>query len=709
MSIESRVHGLLANSPILKKIIKRAYQFTSVVIFRPKKSEGKIKRVTPKDEYEYLFGYYDKSPWDSSNKKILCLRVKNASKEVAPKEAAEIVLIDTENNNLPRVIAETRTWNVQQGCMLGWLGPKFDTEIFYNDYRDDRYCGVIKNIETGSEKIFEMPFYSVSSDGKTALSLDFSRLHRLRPGYGYSNLKDMTKSERLPNGACVWKIDLETNKIEPVLKYKQLYNFEHRQDMEGADHKVNHLMLSPNGKRFMVIHRWLKGGKKISRLLTCDIDGKNLYNLLDDDMVSHCCWKNDSEILAYCRKDGVNGYYLMKDKSDKFEKKWEFLTADGHPSYSPDSGLVVTDTYPNRNRISTIRILSDAASTIVAKVYSPFKYDNNTRCDLHPRWSRDGKMICFDGCFEGKREMYVVEAEGVEKLGASGLVSCVIPTYKRCDMVGRAVESVLAQTYKDVEVLVVDDNDESEYSEELKRKMAKYKDNPRVHLLTQPKHINGAAARNYGIKKAKGEFIAFLDDDDECLPDKIEKQMKHFSNGKIGVVTCYWKAYKNNKEIRKCVAYTADGIQFKILSRAVSIFTSTVVIRKEIIERFGGFDESLMRHQDLQFLADAAGVTSFDVVPEFLVKLHTDSDINRPNLRKLMESKKKFLLCERDTINKYSFVDRRRIYGAHWFEVIYAALKEKKIGTAMFYMFRVCLNVPAVIDVAKRAMNRRGK
>ena len=189
----------------------------------------------------------------------------------------------------------------------------------------------------------------------------------------------------------------------------QLYDFEHRPEMEKMEHKVNHLMLSPNGKRFMVIHRWLKGGKKYSRLLTCDINGKNLYNLSDDDMVSHCFWKNDNEIIAYCRKGKTDGYYLMKDNSRDFDRKWDFLTVDGHPSYSPDKKYVVTDTYPDKNRVSTIRILGDKTCIEIARVKSPFKYDNDTRCDLHPRWDRKGEQICFDGVFEGKRNLYVVK------------------------------------------------------------------------------------------------------------------------------------------------------------------------------------------------------------------------------------------------------------------------------------------------------------
>ena len=102
----------------------------------------------------------------------------------------------------------------------------------------------------------------------------------------------------------------------------------------------------------------------------------------------------------------------MKDKTQDYQKLWPFISGDGHPSYSPtDSHTVVTDSYPNRYRISTIRVLKDndmSNDKIIAEVFCPFRYDNDTRCDCHPRWSRDGKSICFDGVFEGHRGLYMV-------------------------------------------------------------------------------------------------------------------------------------------------------------------------------------------------------------------------------------------------------------------------------------------------------------
>lgn len=410
MNIEQTVNYQLNKLPLIKRVIKRLYQELAYAISPKIKSEGNIFRISPNGNSEYFFGYYDKCPWDISGRYMLCMKAKDTWSDVAPIEPVELLLIDTSDNNSVRVLGKSHSWNVQQGCMLQWLGPNYADKVIFNDFRNSAFCSIILNIETREERVINMPVYSVSTDGKFALSLDFTRLHRLRKGYGYSNLEDVSRTEKLPDKTCIWYIDLETGDIKPLLRYTDFARFESREEMVGAEHKVNHLMISPNGKRFMVLHRWFKGHRKYTRLVTCNIDGSDMYNLSDDDMVSHCYWKNDDEILAFENKHHSGpGYYLMRDKTKEYRHVWPELCADGHPSYSPNSLLVVTDSYPDRARIASIRILSGVDVKVVARVFAPFKYDNDTRCDLHPRWSRDGKMICFDSVFEGHRGLYVVK------------------------------------------------------------------------------------------------------------------------------------------------------------------------------------------------------------------------------------------------------------------------------------------------------------
>lgn len=423
MSLEQKINYQLNKYPGIKKYIKRGYQLTMYALSKKIKSEGNIIRVSPNDpSQEFFFGYYDKSPWSGDGRYVLCMRAKNTWSEPDPLSGAEIVLFDLDydidDDNYCRVVAKTRTWNVQQGCMAQWLGPDFKDTIIYNDMRDGNYCSVILNVMSGKERVLPMPVYTVSTDGKTALSLDFSRLHSLRLGYGYSALPEATKDVALPDITCIWKMNIETGEVTPLLKYTDFANFQPRPEMleEGSVHKVNHLMLSPNGKRFMVLYRWFCGQRKYTRLITCNVDGTDMYVLNDDDMTSHCFWKNDEEIIAFERKKEYGpGYYLMKDKTQEWQHLWPALSNDGHPSYCPtDNSLVVFDTYPSRSRVQEVKVCRDTDIEgkdlkVIARVFAPFKYDNDTRCDLHPRWSRDGKKVCFDSVFEGHRGLYYVE------------------------------------------------------------------------------------------------------------------------------------------------------------------------------------------------------------------------------------------------------------------------------------------------------------
>lgn len=135
--------------------------------------------------------------------------------------------------------------------------------------------------------------------------------------------------------------------------------------------------------------------------------------LLDDGFVSHCCWKDEGQILTFAEKKGQGrGYFLLRDGTDQCTHLWPSLVGDGHPTYGPD-GRVVTDSYPDRRRVSNVYILDEKKPepSVIARVFAPFRYDNDVRCDLHPRWSRDGSAVCFDSVFEGKRGLYMVDVE----------------------------------------------------------------------------------------------------------------------------------------------------------------------------------------------------------------------------------------------------------------------------------------------------------
>lgn len=565
MHIEQFVNIKLSNHPVVKKFVKRCYQ-RSICAFSPSRAKavGDITPVSPNDGYEYFFGYYDKSPWDATDRYMLCMKAADTWSDVSPREKAQIILIDTAQGNKITHLAETSSWNVQQGCMLQWLGPDYRSRVIFNDCRNGIYCAVILkidihgcNINVQEENVLPAPVYSVASDGSFALTLDFSRLYRLRPGYGYYNVPENTATEKIPDAPCIWYMSLKTGEIKPVLKYTDFAHFEPRKEMEDAEHKVNHIMISPNGKRFMVLHRWFQNSRKYTRLITCNVDGTEMFNLSDDDMTSHCCWKNDEEILAFANKRaGGCGYYLMKDKTHAYERYWSGIDYDGHPSYSPDGSKIVFDRYPDRTRMASIMVSlaenrADASVRTLARVFAPFKYDNDTRCDLHPRWNHAGDSICFDSVFEGHRGLYTVSVDcsskaSVESSSQENRVnreeqpnkvikfSIITPVYNSFDLMEDYFRSLKSQTYKNFEVILIDDGSGDGSYEKLKRYI---KDsNLDIKLYTTGVTSGPGYARNIGIDAAAGDWITFIDSDDKVESTLLSEICSVIENNNVNCV-----------------------------------------------------------------------------------------------------------------------------------------------------------------------------
>lgn len=533
MGIEQKINYQLNKYPAVKKVIKRAYQTGMYAISKKIKSEGNITRISPDDsQHEYFFGYYDKSPWDISDRYMLCMKANDTWSDVSPREKADILLIDTfkpeTDRNRVKKVAETRAWNVQQACMLQWLGPDFSSRILYNDYRDGKYVAIILTLETMEEKVIPAAVYSVSSDGKFALTLDFSRLYELRPGYGYYNVPERTKGVALPDSTAIWKVDLETGEVTDLLKYTDFANFQPRPEMKetGAVHKVNHIMLSPNGKRFMVLYRWFNGQRKYTRLITCNTDGADMYILSDDDMVSHCFWKNNTSILAFeNKKKGGPGYYLMKDKTDKYIHCWPQFSNDGHPSYSPDGKHIITDSYPDRARVASINLMDGnerkKENITIARVFAPFKYDNDTRCDLHPRWNHSGDKICFDSVFEGHRGLYVIELNNL-KSEKQDRISVVVATYNGSRYLEKQLNSIATQTMLPDEIVICDDCSTDNTIEIAESFATRMKDMVSVKIYQNKENLKFTWNFLTGVSNCTGDIIFLCDQDDEWDKRKIE-------------------------------------------------------------------------------------------------------------------------------------------------------------------------------------------
>jgi glycosyltransferase involved in cell wall biosynthesis len=197
------------------------------------------------------------------------------------------------------------------------------------------------------------------------------------------------------------------------------------------------------------------------------------------------------------------------------------------------------------------------------------------------------------------------------------LVSVIIPTYNRGRLLERAVNSVLRQTFRDFELIVVDDasGDNTGESKCLKDNAGK------LSYYCLPTHQGVSAARNFGVKKSRGEWIAFLDSDDEWLPKKLERQLAwHGANPgfRISQTQEIWvrKGVRvNPPQTHKKIL----GFQFKENLKRCMITPSAVMIEKKLLDETGGFDEDFPGCEDYDLWLRIACVYPVGLVDEFLL------------------------------------------------------------------------------------------
>lgn len=188
-------------------------------------------------------------------------------------------------------------------------------------------------------------------------------------------------------------------------------------------------------------------------------------------------------------------------------------------------------------------------------------------------------------------------------------VSVIIPTYGGPDFLERCVNSILTQTYYNIEVVVVDDNGLcTEQQLKTAEVMKKYADDGRVKYVCHDVNINGSAARNTGVKNSTGDYIALMDDDDIFYPEKIERQVRLMETlpEDYAVTYCACDIYYRDKKVGESKAEKSGKLLYECLTHQIQIASTSMLIRKSAYLSIGGFDESFRRHQDWEFIARIA-------------------------------------------------------------------------------------------------------
>ncbi len=199
------------------------------------------------------------------------------------------------------------------------------------------------------------------------------------------------------------------------------------------------------------------------------------------------------------------------------------------------------------------------------------------------------------------------------------LISVIIPTYNRHYLLQKAINSVLIQTYSDFELIIVDDCS-TDGTEDFVKSLS----DKRIRYIKHEKNKHASASRNTGIQLSRGEFIAFLDDDDQWLPSKLEKQLELLKRSPLstGLIYCWMDYINQNEEIVSTVRPTIKGNVFQYVFDKQRIGgCPTLLIRKSVIKDCGFFDETLLRGNDGDFIRRVCLKYKINLIPEVLVKV----------------------------------------------------------------------------------------
>jgi len=401
--------------------------------------------------HHHFFGYYNKTVWHRDGRYLLANRTSFKDARLTPELPAEVGYFDLADNDRYHAVGSTTAWNWQMGCQLQWLDGLDEPQMIYNCRSDDASSGVypgflsaIHNIATGQTRLLPLPIYVAAPSSRYALCVDYRRLYLTHQTIGYSEHAPAPVANA-PADDGIRRLDLDSGEHRLLVSYADLRNFHPRDSMERAIHWVSHIEVNPSSTRILFLHRWTERVEDetcfLHRLITMDADGSDMRLLecsdhplpqLADDFdpnavgtfdyekseyqISHPLWRDDRSIIVWGPHAGSIHYHLYEDTpGGRVQVVGDgVLTENGHMTFSPvNPRWLLSDTYPDSRTHERVLFLYDMQTGqrhALGSFYADPGLSKENRCDLHPRWSRDGTRICIDSVHEGERQMYVLDA-----------------------------------------------------------------------------------------------------------------------------------------------------------------------------------------------------------------------------------------------------------------------------------------------------------
>jgi FkbM family methyltransferase len=378
-------------------------------------AKGKeLIQLSPNDGHSYMFGYFDKRQVDDKNEKVIACQIPFFEQEPELDSKMIVGYVPFDGSGNFTAVGETTAWNLQQGSMAEWAGP---STIMFNTRASDGSGFKARSVNIVSMEVttYPHPVYAISRDHGFFVGLNFSRLHLLRRGYGYT-VPLQAPHDKCPDDDGIWKVDLATKTPEFLVSIKAVRDHimstgstdpftSQTYVTDAVSHRddywwINHAHISADGTKIAFLVRAnpkaLTETYTFSTLMVLDVSSKEIWRV-PRVMGSHHYFGR--MLLLSCDPAGTFAIHWRKPVE---QLPWQ-KGVDGHCSVSPSASplgeqWILTDTYPDKDGMKQL---------MVEELHGNRKYHlgsykaretgpTQARCDLHPRWDTTGRYVLFD-------------------------------------------------------------------------------------------------------------------------------------------------------------------------------------------------------------------------------------------------------------------------------------------------------------------------
>jgi hypothetical protein len=387
----------------------------------PSFSKPRAITTGPKD---HLFAsYYAIHAWSADGRYATVLETDVKGRLPTENDVATLGVVDAQDGHRLIPLTETRCWNFQEAAMAHWLGSAPNDCFIYNDLKDGSFVSVVFDMKTREKRIVPYPVSAVSADGKWAVSINYARLRLTRPDYGYGGCGQKAREDVIwPEDDGLWLVNLETGEAKLIVTVASVRERMPQVKDAKALAYFCHTVFSRDGKQIFWLARTVENlsGQKVVRqwqttAFVCKRDGGEVRRCFPDGWGgSHFNWLDGERMVVTAQYNATvwSHVFFTAGKSDYVRLGNGLLDFDGHGVFSNDGLWLATDTYPdklNERKLMVLRMADQALLPLGTYAVPEVYREQYSRCDLHPRWRKDGKMLAFNSVHEGSRQVYVMD------------------------------------------------------------------------------------------------------------------------------------------------------------------------------------------------------------------------------------------------------------------------------------------------------------